>query len=672
MASHIASFLSDGQGMACIRQHVGKRGRQVDLPFVHINDRLTAIRAARVLVETPFTSDQAAAHGVTACGRHQAEATQQSNASRRPSDTLSKSGLENTARTFGTSSARTTRSACAGDEVLRSMGGGYLVITTLCTLGRAIFTAASIESRWLRVSGDGEQREEEDHNYAQGGKSPPARRIGRFGVAQEMEELLLLLASLLRLGSNVSNHSEGAAGGEEITPSDIKPPLVSEVEAALAAAEPTALRRRKSAHTVARALPHFGDLTNNKRGGLGGRGRGGGNGVHSDLPRPKYGPMASHAPGPGHSTATSTATGSGSKAMPPSTANAAAPVTDSSLGGFLGPRMNSEPQRPKVEGPTASSPRGNFSRAASCGASPLQKNPVQGRGSDDHEKIGSGPRARTSPGRSSLGFQGLPPGFLANTRAAVSSTSLHGARGRRRMNARAVEHRVPTKDFEQSCGSNFAVLVALRWSAHGRSNSGSHGSENGFDMLARVALRESSSSTSFLSSTKHGPWWRSVSRAWWRWWGNAARGSRSSSTTAAGGFDRESGRWWVAGDVRRMGDRFASRRNAQGRRNLGLSEVADSGSSMVGVGAGWTGKAAEEAERLPSLASQIIRDHFLPKVCDCVAGIGGWALIEYSGKGCGMGAITPRVASTTWNNQRSGFDLRASRLALCLGSLVTS
>lgn len=80
-------------------------------------------------------------------------------------------------------------SRAGGDEVLRSMGGGYLTVTALCTLSRALLLYTD------KQAADISQKPPHD------GHRPDNDIDGQFEPAREVAELLSLLASLFRLGS---------------------------------------------------------------------------------------------------------------------------------------------------------------------------------------------------------------------------------------------------------------------------------------------------------------------------------------------------------------------------------------------------------------------------------------------------------------------------------------
>lgn len=81
------------------------------------------------------------------------------------------------------------RSRARGDEVLRTMGGGYLAVTALCTLNRALlqYTEKQAADNSQKPSNDGHQPDNDVED--------------QLGPAREVAELCSLLASLFRLGS---------------------------------------------------------------------------------------------------------------------------------------------------------------------------------------------------------------------------------------------------------------------------------------------------------------------------------------------------------------------------------------------------------------------------------------------------------------------------------------
>lgn len=88
-----------------------------------------------------------------------------------------------------------------GDVVLRAMGGGYLTVTTLSTLSRALLLYTM-----KQTAADRSQRLPHD------GHQPSRDNVDdQFGPAREVAELLSLLVSLFRLGSPSSQVREHCA-----------------------------------------------------------------------------------------------------------------------------------------------------------------------------------------------------------------------------------------------------------------------------------------------------------------------------------------------------------------------------------------------------------------------------------------------------------------------------
>ncbi|CAN0376641.1 unnamed protein product, partial [Pylaiella littoralis] len=189
----------------------------------------------------------------------------------------------------------------SGDEILRTLGGGYLAVTALCTLSRAVALQGM-----MKQAADASKVAPSSNNNSSNGHDDYDEAFGHFGATQEVIELVSLLASLFRLGSPTSQVT--MAGGEKESQSQLSPvpslaaaaagagvdgtsitglpPTQAEVEDALAAGQCTALFRRGFStdmpHSTLLPLPQywsrgsfFGGAT---RGKPGGRGQGPGNG----------------------------------------------------------------------------------------------------------------------------------------------------------------------------------------------------------------------------------------------------------------------------------------------------------------------------------------------------------------------------------------------------------
>lgn len=100
--------------------------------------------------------------------------------------------------TSGTSRAEQVGagSRAGHDEVLRKLGGGFLTVTALCTLNRALLLYTE------KRTAENSQKPPHD------GRPPDNDVDGQFEPAREVAELLSLLAALFRLGSPSSQVRE--------------------------------------------------------------------------------------------------------------------------------------------------------------------------------------------------------------------------------------------------------------------------------------------------------------------------------------------------------------------------------------------------------------------------------------------------------------------------------
>lgn len=138
--------------------------------------RQLAIKTARILVETSISSSRTAENvhgqrgGTAATHPARRAKPQHLSASRYSSGANASTPLRGTPLLSKTSSvhnkashpgsATATRNYdppeelwVSGDQVLRTMGGGYLLVTTLCTLSKAIPPTMAIESISLQLAG---------------------------------------------------------------------------------------------------------------------------------------------------------------------------------------------------------------------------------------------------------------------------------------------------------------------------------------------------------------------------------------------------------------------------------------------------------------------------------------------------------------------------------------
>lgn len=125
--------------------------------------RKLAIITARVLVETSIFPARTAESwqrqtSAAATNPTMREEQQHFFASRR--STIASSGATSVKKTRNSGTATATKSTAhpeegcvSGDQVLRKMGGGYLVVATLHTLSRVIPVTTAIESLSLQLAG---------------------------------------------------------------------------------------------------------------------------------------------------------------------------------------------------------------------------------------------------------------------------------------------------------------------------------------------------------------------------------------------------------------------------------------------------------------------------------------------------------------------------------------
>lgn len=89
-----------------------------------------------------------------------------------------------------------------GDEVLRTMGGGYLTVASLSTLSRAISSPATRAAAGTPSTPHGAGIFTNHHHKSPHHHNNDVKDVfGQYEVSQEVSDLLLLLASLFRLGS---------------------------------------------------------------------------------------------------------------------------------------------------------------------------------------------------------------------------------------------------------------------------------------------------------------------------------------------------------------------------------------------------------------------------------------------------------------------------------------
>ncbi|CAM9652718.1 unnamed protein product [Ascophyllum nodosum] len=507
----------------------------------------------------------------------------------------------------------------SGNDILRTMGGGYLVVTVLCTLSRAIPATTPMESlSFIQGMSGG------SCTHTHGERVAPSRRNEVFGVAHEAEELLLLLAALLRLGCPDDGYYEGSPASNEPAKNERPPPpLISEVEAALAAAESTALRRRAS-YDEATQASFTTTGVRRKVGGMEERKGKGQEGVGCDVSSTL--PATHDMPGEVHqisgrlealgsSGERPTASLQGGRSAPG--VFLSAPLENSARSQEAG-GITSEPHlaRP-VPDPrkTSQSGRDYVSRDGSKQRSPSQENGIYLKGQPSPSNEQARLNLEKPSADPSSDDHAIPQDIRSRSARGVLSADAI-TRGKE------VKKRVSTREFQQCGGGNFAVLLATRWTnkVHVSRDSGGKSEneeENGFDMLTRFAWTPSispfstlsqptstarSRSRQYLAGESINPWWNAV-------W------DRFRPTFGVGIVGRDNGRWWITSRGHNTAHDGTRRSSEAPRWNSQLPILTEGSGAFIGTGKGAIDDANEnDTDRLPKLVRGIIRDFFLEQV----------------------------------------------------------
>lgn len=542
--------------------------------------RKTAVTVARMLVEAPYSPCHTRDQGVANISPKTAE-----EANRLPwgdsKRQLAKSRHKTASKKPGASGR--TRVGCSGDEVLRKHGGGYLLVATLCTLDRALSVesvpGASFAASW-------HSRDTRNENPAE--QACHAISFKNVEAAHEVKELLVLLGCLLRLGSSGPIAGNGISDHHHGMSQKSNPPLVSEVDSALAAASPTSLRRRVSIDYgvgVAHQTPHNTVVSKSKRGGQGST----------------------------DSSQCSLIKVAGKKSEVP----ASVPVQKA--GGYISPLLRqkgtmaastypakrgkksipwSEPRRPSIDSTSASTHvEGSRRTGHGSGTYTERGNTSHLQTIDANEAQFSSAEDRMVRRRSLSSTSGYTPDEIASIVNARPGTSVEGV-GRGRASSThtgATTQRVTRSEFDKCGGGNFAVLLVTRWK-----RGSNDGEESGFTMLARLALGESLCPPC-RSPPKERHWWWTI-------------GSRSSSGTQPNSrmADIMGGKWRKGAGRYRGGSSSTSRMPEKRWRRRGTRKAATAGASS----ASWSEGAGETspAETLAIMATEITRDYFLGQV----------------------------------------------------------
>lgn len=543
--------------------------------------RQTAVAVARMLVEASYYSCQTKDRGSANVGNQTVNETNcKSWVDSRCQ--LAKSRHKPASKKPGASG--TTRLECSGDEVLRKHGGGYLLVATLSALDRALAFECELD-----VSFVADAHSPNTSKHKQGEQSCSAISFKHIGAEHEVKQLLVLLGSLLRLGSSGPIVGNGTSGDHQGTSPKSNPPLVSEVNSALEAASPSALRRRVSIDLgvgVAHQYPYLRSVSTPKRSGQSSSDYSHGSPIKVTAKRSEVpGPVAVHTPG-GYISPLLQQRGT--------LAASTYPAKKSKK-----PIPWSEPRRPSIDATSASTYAGGSRRAGhgrgSC-AKQVDTSRLQTIDANETELYTADDRMVRR--RSLSSSSGLTPGEIASIVDGPPGASVEGF-GRASLTHTGVtgttSQQVPRSEFYKCGGGNFAVLLATRWK-----RGTNDGEESGFAMLARLALGES------LCLPCHSP---SKERHWWWKIGSRSSGAQSSSRTA----DLMDRKWrkgaqgyrWTSSSARGMHEKRWQRRGA----NVSRADWSE--------GEGGT----SPAETLAILATEMIRDYFLGQVRGVGCGI---------------------------------------------------
>ena len=488
-----------------------------------------------------------------------------------------------------------TCSECSGDEVLREHGGGHLLVTTLCTLDRAL----AIECAW-DVSSVASGHSPNTSKHKRGEQSSHVVRFKHVGVEHEVKQLLVLLGSLFRLGSSGPIVVNGTSSDHHGTPQKSSLPLVSEINSALEAASPTALGRRVSIEFgvgVAHQYPSLRGVSTTTRSGQS-------SSDFSHCSSIKVAAKRLEVPG---SVAVNTPGGyiSPLPRQKGTLADSTYPDKKSKK-----PIPWSEPRRPSLDSTSASTYAGGSRRAVHGSGryakrvdisrlQTIHANETQVYTADDRmmrRRSLSSCTGLTSDEISSI-VDGLPGASVEGV-GRVSSTHT-GVPG-------ATSQQVPRSEFYKCGGGNFAVLLATRWK-RGLND----GEESGFTLLARLALGESLPPPSSSPSKERHGWWK--------------RGSRSSGAQSNSRTADLMGRKWRTGaeGYGRTGSSTSSTHKKCWQRR-GARNAANKDASSAGWSKGEGG--TSPAETLVILATAMIRDYFLGQVRGVGCGISAYRM----------------------------------------------
>ncbi|CAN0153339.1 unnamed protein product [Pylaiella littoralis] len=457
----------------------------------------------------------------------------------------------------------------SGNEILTTLEGGYLVVTALSTLSRVVAS-----SGMMKQAADASKLAPSSDNICSNDNNDHESVFGHLRPTQEVIALSSLLASLFRLGSPTSQQAPlpslaaaaaTAAAAAEVDGVSITglPPTQAEVEHALGAGQSTALRRRRSST----ALPHlpllprarasFGSADREKPGG-GGQGPGNGQAAADHrLPattQTKHDPYVKEkqhhndndnnninergslrrerelcpSPAPPQALARESSGGlpTATNTPPPMMA---APILEATPPSSPGrPRLVSPPQ----ENDSAMTAGLELTRRKFSTFhlhSIPDKAPLGLRyyTTDAGGPCGGRSGFVTPPPRTSSAYRSLGGGLGLAMGATCSKSGGQSA-------AAGVEPRISAADFEKFGEGNFAVYLSAQW----RNQNSNSGGEIGFDMLARLALKEGRPLLLRPSSSSSGG-----SRA-----GTGRELSHAGSGTISSSYSNSARGWWLTGE----------------------------------------------------------------------------------------------------------------------------
>ena len=468
------------------------------------------------------------------------------------------------------------------------------MVATLCTLERALSVDLSVRGgRSSEGSGQSQRIGTQDKREQQQ-QTPLPISVKNIEAAREIKELLLLLNSLLRLGSTMPTVGDSGMPGDAShrARGNLNPPLISEVDSALTAAGPTSRRRRVSVDY---------EVNLSHQTSYAASGRISGHRKRSSALSHGSAVHVAAAKGPEVSgvSPTSLASNLVSPLMRPKGA-AAAPTYPSRNGKKAIPW--SEPRRPSIDSSSAYTSVGTSLRSGYSSTYGERGGSISRLSTiDANETLYSGAVSKSALQRSLSSSPRFAPEIMGSITAGRTSTSVEGVSRVPgvSMHGGTSAQRVPRSEFETCGGGNFAVLLATRWKRGGNDDE----ERCGFTLLARLALG-GSLCPPVGQSPKETLWWWNVGR------------SSSGVYPKAGTNEDKGGAWWRKDD-RRRGDGGWSNTRPERTTKKVWQKRRPGKSAKEGVWAMDWNEGAEEQQptkQVVVLATEITRDYFLSQV----------------------------------------------------------